>query len=145
MSGLLLSVIVGLLGGIAVAFQNPLASQMGQRLGILESVFVIHLGGAVLAGLPLLLLAGGGLGRWRGVPWYVLGAGGLGVVLVSAVAFIIPRIGVAATVSLVVAAQLAVGAILDHYGWLGAPLRPLDPARLGGMALLLAGGWLVLR
>jgi transporter family-2 protein len=52
---------------------------------------------------------------------------------------------VAASVSLVVAAQLTVGATLDHYGWLGAAERPLDPARLAGMTLLLAGGWLVLR
>jgi transporter family-2 protein len=145
MNALVLSVLVGLLGGLAVGLQNPLASTMGQRIGLLEGAFVIHVGGAVLAGLPLLVFGGGGLDRWREVPWYSLWAGGLGVILICAITFIIPRIGVAASVSLVVAAQLTVGATLDHYGWLGAAARPLDPARLAGMALLLAGGWLVLR
>lgn len=145
MNLVLVSVLVGLLGGVAVGVQNPLASQMGQRVGILESAFIIHLGGAILAGLPLALAGGGGLARWREVPWYALWAGGLGVVLICAVSYIVPRIGILAAVSLIVAAQLGVGALLDHHGWLGLSLRPLEPARLAGMAFLLAGAWLVLR
>jgi transporter family-2 protein len=145
MSLLLVSVIVGLLGGVAIGLQNPLASQMGQRVGILEGAFIIHLGGALLAGMPLALLRGGGLGQWREVPWYALWAGGLGVVLICAVSYTIPRIGLAATVSLVVAAQLTIGALLDHLGILGLAGRPLDLPRLAGIALLLLGAWLVLR
>lgn len=145
MNPVLVSVLIGLLGGVAVGLQNPLAAQMGRRLGFLESAFVIHLGGAILAGIPLALMGGGGLGRWREVPWYVLWAGGLGVVLVSAVSYIVPRIGIATAVSLIVATQLGVGVLLDHYGVLGLDWRPLEPARAAGMALLLAGCWLVLR
>ncbi len=145
MSLVLVSVLVGLLGGVAVGIQNPIAALMGQRVGILESAFIVHLGGAVLAGVPLALGSGGGLGRWRELPWYALLAGGLGVVLVSAVSFVVPRLGIAATLSLLVAAQLGVGLVLDHYGLLGLPFRPVDPARVLGMGLLLAGCWLVLR
>lgn len=145
MNLLILSVLIGLLGGVAIGLQNPLASQMGQRVGLLEGAFIVHLGGAILAGLPLALSGGGGLGRWREVPWYSLSAGGLGVVVVCAVSYTIPRIGIAATVALVVAAQLTVGAWLDHVGFLGFDLRTLDPTRLVGMALLLGGVWLVLR
>jgi len=42
-------------------------------------------------------------------------------------------------------AQLLLGAFLDHIGWLGAAPRPLDATRLLGMAVLLAGTWLVVR
>ena len=145
MNLVLLSVLVGLLGGVAVGIQNPLAAQMGRRLGILESAFIIHLGGALLAGVPLALLGGGGLTRWREVPWYALWAGGLGVLLVCAVSYIVPRIGIATAVALLVTAQLGVSVALDHYGLLGLTLRPAEPARLAGMALLLVGAWLVLR
>ncbi|MCZ6756320.1 MAG: DMT family transporter, partial [Gemmatimonadetes bacterium] len=99
----LLPVIIGLLGGVAIGLQNPLASLMGQRVGILQGAFIIHLGGAILAGGLLLVVPGGNLAAWRSVPWYALGAGALGVVLVSTISFAIPRIGVAATVGLLVA------------------------------------------
>lgn len=145
MNPVAVSVLMGLLGGIAVGLQNPLAALMGRRMGFLESAFVIHLGGAILAGVPLLLTGGGGLGRWREVPWYALWAGGLGVVLVSAVSYIVPRIGIASAVSLIVATQLGVGVVLDHYGLLGLDGRALAPARAAGMVLLLVGAWLVLR
>lgn len=145
MEAILLSVLIGLLGGIAIGFQNPLASLMGQRLGILEAAFIIHLGGAVLAGVPLVALGGGGLGAWRTVPWYALGAGALGVILIAAITFTIPRIGVAATVALVVAAQLSIGAWLDHFGLLETAMRELGLGRIAGIVLLLAGAWLVLR
>lgn len=145
MNVVLVSVLLGLLGGVAVGFQNPLASQMGRRVGILESAFIIHLGGALLAGIPLLLAGGGGLGRWREVPWYALWAGGLGVVLVSVVSYIVPRIGIAPTVALLITAQLGVSVVLDHYGLLELALRPADPARVAGLFLLLVGCWLVLR
>ncbi|HEX6105063.1 MAG TPA: DMT family transporter [Gemmatimonadales bacterium] len=145
MNVVLVSVLLGLLGGVAVGFQNPLAAQMGRRVGILESAFIIHLGGALLAGIPLLLAGGGGLGRWREVPWYALWAGGLGVVLVTVVSYIVPRIGIAPTVALLITAQLGVSVVLDHYGLLELALRPVDPARVAGLGLLLVGCWLVLR
>jgi bacterial/archaeal transporter family-2 protein len=145
MTGILLIMAVGLAGGIAVGLQGPLTSLMSERLGVLESVFIVHLGGALLAGIPLLVLGGGNLGDWRGVPWYALAAGSLGLVILCAVSFTIPRIGVATTVTLIVAAELITAAVLDHFGLLGATVRLLDAGRLVGILVLLAGTWLVMR
>ena len=136
---------VGLAGGIAVGLQGPLASLMSGQLGTLESIFIVHLGGALLTGVPLLLARGGNLGGWREVPWYALGAGSLGLVILSAVSYTIPRIGVATTVTLVVVAQLVTAALLDHFGLLGATVRLIDPGRLAGIAVLLLGTWLIMR
>ncbi len=83
MHPLVLAVIVGLLSGVAVALQGPLASLMSQYVGTMRSVFIIHLGGALMAGVVLLVIGGGSLGAWRGVPWYALGAGVLGLVVLS--------------------------------------------------------------
>ncbi len=145
MSVTLVSVLVALLGGIAVGLQNPLASLLGRSVGVLEAAFIVHLGGAVIAGVPLALLGTGGLERWREVPWYAVWAGGLGVVMITAMSWVIPRIGVAAAIALVLTAQLTLGALFDHFGVLGAPIRPVDPGRVAGVALLLGGAWLVLR
>ncbi len=145
MDNLIVVLAVGLAGGIAVGLQGPLTSLMSGRLGTLESVFIVHMGGAILTGVPLLLLRGGGLAGWREVPWYALGAGSLGLVILSAVSYTIPRIGVATTVTLVVVAQLITAALLDHFGLLGASVRVLDPARVIGIAVLLLGTWLIMR
>ncbi len=141
----LLPIIISLLGGVAIGLQNPLASLMGQRIGILQGAFIIHLGGTLLAGGLILAVPGGNLAAWRSVPWYALGAGALGVALVSAISFAIPRIGVAATVGLVVATQIIMAAWLDHNGLLGASVRLFDTWRFIGVVLLMVGAWLVLR
>ncbi len=141
----LLPVIISLLGGVAIGLQNPLASLMGQRIGILQGAFIIHLGGTLVDGGLILAVPGGNLAAWRSVPWYALGAGALGVALVTAISFAIPRIGVAATVGLVVATQIIMAAWLDHNGLLGASVRLFDAWRFVGVVLLMVGAWLVLR
>ncbi len=145
MQDLIPLLLVGLAGGVAVGLQGPLASLMSQRIGTLESVFIVHLGGAVLAGLFLLAARGGNLGAWRTVPWYALAAGIFGLVVLSAVSITIPRIGVATTVTLVVMAQLITGALLDQFGLLGAATRSLDPVRLIGIGVLFLGTWLIMQ
>lgn len=145
MQPLILAVIVGLLGGVAVALQGPLASLMSQHVGTMESVFIIHVGGALLAGVLLLAIGGGNLGAWRSVPWYALGAGVFGLVVLSAVSYTIPRIGAATTVTLIVVAQLILSTLLDHFGLLGTSVRPIDLSRIMGITVLLLGTWLMVR
>jgi bacterial/archaeal transporter family-2 protein len=44
-----------------------------------------------------------------------------------------------------VTVQLLTGAVLDHFGLLGAAPRPLDLSRMMGMGVLVAGIWLTVR
>ncbi len=144
MDAVFLIILIGLAGGVAVGLQGPMASMISQRLGIFESVFIVHLGGALVALIPMLLI-GNRLGQWRSVPWYVLGAGVFGLVVIGAISYMIPRVGVAAAVTSVVAGQLLVSAVLDHFGLLGAALKPLDATRLLGLGVVLAGVWLTVK
>ena len=145
MQPIMIVVIVGLLGGVAVAFQVPLAGIITQRLGMLESAFIVHLGGTVTAFIPLAFLAGGRLGEWRGVPAWAYLSGSLGIIVISAVTYAIPRIGVAPALTLLVAGQVVVGALLDHYGLLVETVRPMDATRLAGVLLLFVATWLIVR
>jgi transporter family-2 protein len=145
MQTLILAVIIGLLGGVAVGLQGPLTSLMSQYVGTMESVFIIHFGGAAMAGALLLVTGGGNLGAWRSVPWYALCAGVLGLVILSAVSYTIPRIGAATTVTLIVTAQLILSTLLDHFGLLGTSVRPIDLPRVAGVAVLFLGTWLIVR
>jgi transporter family-2 protein len=99
MESILLIILIGLAGGIAVGLQSPLASMITQRLGIFESVFIVHIGGAIIALFPLLFTGGGKLAQWRSLPWYALGAGVFGLIVIGAISYMIPRIGVAGAIT----------------------------------------------
>ncbi len=145
MESILLIILIGLAGGVAVGLQSPLASMISQRLGTLESVFIVHIGGAIVALIPLLMYGGGKLGQWRNVPWYALGAGVFGLIVIGAISYMIPRVGVAASITTIVAGQLLVGTLLDHFGLLGAAERLLDPTRVIGLIVVLVGVWLTVK
>jgi transporter family-2 protein len=145
MESILLIILIGLAGGIAVGLQSPMASMITQRLGMFESVFIVHIGGAMIALLPLLFTGGGKLAQWRSLPWYALGAGIFGLIVIGAISYMIPRIGVAGAITAIVAGQLLVSTLLDHFGWLGAMSRSLDPTRALGLAVVLVGVWLTVK
>jgi len=145
MEPILLIILIGLAGGVAVGLQSPLASMLSQRLGLFESVFIVHIGGAILALIPLLIYGGGKLAQWRSVPWYALGAGVFGLVVIGSISYMIPRIGIAAAITTIVAGQLLVGTILDHYELLGSTGRSMDPTRFIGLAVVMAGVWLTVK
>ena len=134
--------LIGVIGGVAVGIQSPLSSMINQKLGVLESVFIIHLGGAVFSLIPLLIYGGGKLSEWRSVPWYALIAGALGLVVISAMTYMIPRVGVATSLIILLAGQLLIGTVLDYFGWLGAAQKSLDGTRVLGLAVVLLGAWL---
>jgi transporter family-2 protein len=145
MQTLLPIIFIGIISGVAVGVQSPLASMITLRLGMLESIFIIHIGGAILVAIPLIFLGGGKLGEWRSLPWYALLAGSMGLIVVGGVSFMIPRVGVATAITLIIAGQLIVSSVLDHYGLLGVEIRHLDAPRLLGLLIVFVGAWLTVR
>jgi len=137
-------VLIGLVGGIAVAVQASLAGIITQHLGILENALVVFGGGFLVALVLILLNQGGKIKSLGSLPWYAFLAGPLGIVIITSIGYVTPRIGLAGTLTLIVASQLIIGVIFDHYGWLTA-IRPLDISRLLGILLLFVGTWIVLR
>ena len=144
MQAILLVVLIGLVGGVAVAVQASLAGILSERVGLFGNGAVVF-GGGFLFALALLFTFGTEqLKPWRSLPWYVYLAGPLGIVIISSIGYAIPRIGVASTLTLIVVSQLIVGVGLDHFGWLTVP-RPIELQRLVGTAILFVGTWIVLR
>jgi transporter family-2 protein len=136
---------ITVIGGVATALQAHFMGLMDKRLGTLESVFITYFSGGALIGLIMLLQRGGNLSAGAAVPWYAYTSGALGLVIVGALAYSTPRIGLVAAFTIFVSAQFAMGALVDHFGWLGAAVRPLNASRLAGMAVVLVGVWLIIR
>ena len=140
-----LVLIVGMVGGLAVGTQAPIAGAMAQRVGGASSSFIVHVGGAIASGALLLARRGENIAAWRELPWYMLGSGALGLVLYLSLSHTIPRLGATAAITLVIVGQLLAGTLVDHFGAFGMPAREIDMSRVLGFAILLAGAYLVIR
>ena len=138
-------VILAIGGGIAVALQGNFMGIMDQRIGSKESVFITYVSGGVPAALMMIVARGGHLSAWQNAPWYTLTAGVLGLVIVGTIGYTVPRLGLTAAFTVIVATQLVVAVILDHFGLLGAAVRTMDLPRVAGLIFLILGVWLVLR
>ncbi len=141
----LLILLIGLLGGVAVGIQSPIAGAMGQRVGGTASSFIVHLSGMLFSGLLLFFRRGENIRDWPHLPWYMLGAGLFGLILYQTINVTLPRLGGTTTVTLIIIGQLLVGIAIDHFGWLGVAVHPITWSRLLGVLVLLVGGYLIAR
>ncbi|MBI4671268.1 MAG: DMT family transporter [Chloroflexi bacterium] len=138
-------ILIGVLGGVAVGLQTPFAGAISQRVGGAASSLIIHASGAVVSAIVLFARGGEHMGQWRELPWYLWGAGGLGVILYLTLSVTFPRLGATATIVLVILGQLLSGLVIDHFGLLGVNIRAIDGGRVLGAVVVLVGAYLILR
>jgi transporter family-2 protein len=137
--------LVVLSAGAGIAIQMPMTALIAEKLGLLWSLLVVNSTGLILVALILTSRTMPLLGAWKSIPWYVYAAGPLGMGVMAALTYAIPRIGITATLVLSIAAQLLVGVLLDRAGYLGMEVRVLDLSRVAGIAVVAIGTWLVVR
>ncbi len=138
-------ILLAIVGGIAVTVQGQFMGSMTQIMGAKESMFITYASGGIIITLILLASGANRLSSWRQVPWFALMAGLLGLIIVGTVGYVVPRLGLATGFTLIVTAQFVMAALIDHFGWFGATLRPIDLSRLVGLGFLLVGVWLLNR
>jgi transporter family-2 protein len=136
-------VIAGLAGSVQVAMM----SRLGERIGVLEA---LAFSAAITAGLAFVVLvlahqSVAGFERAVHQPWWMLLGGVMGLIIVFAITYAGPRIGVAATVGILIAGQLAMGVAIDRWGLFGSERIALHWPRVLGIVLLAAGAALSLR
>jgi transporter family-2 protein len=146
-SGSALATVLAVAAGLAGSVQVAVMSRLGQRIGVLEALGFSATLTAVLAVVILVLARQslGGFGRAVHQPWWMLLGGVMGLLIVFTVTFAGPRIGVAATVGILIAGQLVAGAAIDRWGLLGSERIAPHWPRLLGLALLAAGAALSLK
>jgi len=125
--------------------QAQMMGLLDKSIGTVAGVFITYAGGGLLISLLLIFMRGGNIGAWQSVPWYAYSSGALGLIIVGAIGYSAPRLGLVATFTIIVSCQFIVAALIDHYGILGATVRPLDVSRMLGISMLLAGIWLTVR
>lgn len=132
---MLLLVILAIAAGVAVAIQGQFMGTMDRIAGTASSVFITYGFGALVAA-AIWLVRGGPAASLRQIPWYAWSAGAFGLVIVGGIGYAAPRLGLARTLVITVAAQLIMAMLLD---------RTFDARRAAGLALTIAGVWLVVK
>lgn len=136
-----------ILAGGATALQAPTNARLMTAVGSpVNAAFVSFAVGTVALGvMAVLFQTRPDMVAARSLPWYAWIGGLYGVVFVIAATWGVPRLGVALTITLMVAGQLLISLILDHFGAFGAPQQPINLGRLAGVALVIGGVLMVRR
>lgn len=79
------------------------------------------------------------------VPWWAWSGGLFGAIFIGLGIALVPQLGAATFLALLVTGQMLGSVAFDHFGWLGLAQRPLDLPRLVGVALLIGGVILIRR
>ena len=137
-----LTVLAGLAGSIQVAVMG----RFGGRIGVIEALTFATCTQLVLS-LGTLLVArlgpGGLADAFRAPAWMWLG-GVMGLTVVFTITFAQPRIGATATIGILIAGQLVMGAVIDRYGLFGVDQIGITWPRALGIGLLGVGAALSL-
>ena len=74
-----------------------------------------------------------------GIPWWAWSGGLFGAIFIALAIFLIPKLGAATFIALLVAGQMLCSLAFDHFGLLGIPVHPASLVRLAGAAFLILG------
>jgi transporter family-2 protein len=146
-AGSALAVALSLAAGLGGSVQAAVMGKLGDRVGIIGAVAFSTLISAVIGITALLVVrqSFGGIGAAARQPVWLWTGGVLSAFIILAITVGPPRIGVAATIALVITGNLAMAAVIDRFGLFGGKSIPLNWPRVVGILLLAAGAALTLR
>lgn len=144
----LLLALLALAAGFSIVIQQALNANVRTVLDSAAwSGFTSYLVGLACMALFVLALreplpAAGAAAR---ISWWAWSGGLFGAIYIMLAILLLPKLGAATFVALLVAGQMLASVTFDHYGWLGLDQRPIDLPRVAGVVLLIAGVLLIRR
>src|SRR3954464_13214697 len=128
--------------GVSVASQQVFNGGLRTALVSPAWVGLVSYIGGLATMMVVLLVLGEHIPSWKAVaqtPWWAWTGGIFGGVFILLMILLLPPLGAATLIALVVAGQLATAITLDHFGAFGLTAHPISLSRLAGTALLIAG------
>jgi bacterial/archaeal transporter family-2 protein len=148
MSGSALPVLLAVAAGVSIVVQQVLNSNLRTALNSAAwSGFMSYFVGVACMALLALALRDPlpSAGVAARTPWWAWSGGLFGAVFIGLAILLVPRLGAATFIALLVTGQMLASVAFDHFGWLGLAQRPIDVPRLIGVALLIGGVILIRR
>jgi transporter family-2 protein len=138
--------LLALCAGSSFVFQQVVNANLRLQIGSsLWAGFISYVGGTLCMVFMIIASREPGLSveavsRSSLVSW----TGGLfGAIYIAISILLLPRLGAATLVALIVVGQMLASLVFDHFGLLGVPVHPASVVRIAGAACLLLGAVLI--
>lgn len=134
--------IVAVLAGAVVPVQTGANALLGRLLGHPLWATLVSLAVSLALIVPVMItlkVPAPALGAGLKGPWWIWIGGAAGVLFITAALLLAPKLGAATFIIAVVAGQMVVSVVVDHFGLMGFAQKPVSLARLAGVALILGG------
>ena len=125
-----------LLGGMAIAAQSSINGTLSVRTDVVTTAWLTNVVASIILLVLMAFFEPLNVQTMLSVPtWQYMGAlfGNFSMV---AIVIAVPRIGTAATIVSIIAGQIVMGLLVDHFGWFGNAQIVLDYKRMAAIALL---------
>jgi transporter family-2 protein len=140
--------ILGIVAGFGLTAQVGMNSQLRKVLHSANLAALISFTVGTIALIGLLLAMRTPMPAREtltSVPLWAWFGGLLGAFYVATSTIVAAELGATTLLGLALAGQLVTALVVDHFGWLGLPENPITWTRVGGVALVGLGVWLVSR
>ncbi|TGM12110.1 DMT family transporter [Leptospira selangorensis] len=146
---LLLPIIFALLSGLAMSIQPGINSILGKNIESpwLASTISFFVGTIALGIITF------ALGEMKSTaflvqtikeqPWWIWIGGFLGAIVVTSSLVFAPKIGATSWIALFLLGQVITSILLEKWGILGFPEKPISIQKMIGLGLLILSAWLV--
>lgn len=148
MAQIVVPALLAFLAGVSIVIQQILNANLKTALNsaawsgfmsyFLGVVFMVVLAIALRDPIPSVTVAGR-------IPWWAWSGGIFGAIFIALAIYLVPQLGAATFIALLITGQMLASVAFDHFGWLGLAQRPVDLSRLAGAALLIGGVVLIRR
>lgn len=135
----MLGFIFCIIAGATMSVQGVMNTRLGETIGTMEANVLVQCTAALLSALALLVYRTGSFSSLGEVPWYYMLGGVLGLVITVTVMLGIGALSPTVAISVILISQLAVAALIDALGLMGAEKVALDWQKGLGLALMIGG------
>lgn len=145
MENKIIYIFLALIAGAAVTFQGPINGALGKVIKPEYATLWSFISGTIIISLIIVLkkMNFPNIEMLKGLPWWMFIGGIIGIFYVFLIILIIPKLGSATTIFLVIVSQILTAILIDNFGLVGLPVKLVTINRFIGLVFMLIGVYFV--
>lgn len=133
-----LAVVVGISGGLQVLVN----SNLNKTADLPLTTLVVNVVASAAVLIIYFIFSRQSFTVLKNADWYSFLGGLLGVIIVMGSTYLIQKLGLSVTSSIIIVSQLTFAMAADHFGFLGISAIPADTSRIIALLLMVIGIYL---